>query len=78
MARRKLGRISRCDVLRASVFAMSSGLARGWRAVGDAEKEREARGGLGRKSSKLLLRMVADGQVPGALGKQSVKQATTG
>lgn len=29
-------------------------------AVGDEEKEREARGGLGRKSSKLLLRMVAD------------------
>lgn len=56
-ARRKLRRIS-CDVLRLKVRAMSSGVARVWAAVGEAPKEREARGGLGRKSSKLLLRMV--------------------
>lgn len=60
LARRKLGRrISWWDGLRPSVFAIPSDGTREWTAVGDeVEKERVARGGLWRKSSKDLLRIV--------------------
>jgi len=56
LASRYSGLISRDTVLRATGRMFALEVDR-WR-VGDWEKERESRGGLGRKSSKLLLRIV--------------------